>query len=94
MVRAIKAYVRYVDAFNRRIGRMTMYLIFAMMGILLYSSITKTFFPFAAMQELKLTDVVVLPTPPFWFATATVFAIISLPETSIIYSLFITFHNS
>lgn len=44
MVRVIKAYVRYVDGFNRRIGRITMYLIFAMMGILLYSSITKTFF--------------------------------------------------
>ena len=29
---------------NRRIGRFAMYLIFAMMGILLYSSITKTFF--------------------------------------------------
>jgi TRAP-type mannitol/chloroaromatic compound transport system permease small subunit len=29
---------------NRRIGRIAMYLIFAMMGILLYSSITKTFF--------------------------------------------------
>ena len=29
---------------NRRIGRIAMYLIFAMMGILLYSSISKTFF--------------------------------------------------
>ena len=44
MPKAIKTYVRYVDAFNRTIGRVTMYLIFAMMGILLYSSITKTFF--------------------------------------------------
>jgi len=41
---AVKAYVRYVDAVNRFIGRFAMYLIFAMMGILLYSSITKTFF--------------------------------------------------
>ncbi len=40
----IKAYVRYVDAVNRVIGRAAMYLIFAMMGILLYSSISKTFF--------------------------------------------------
>jgi len=39
-----KTYVRYVDAVNRFIGRFAMYLIFAMMGILLYSSITKTFF--------------------------------------------------
>ena len=29
---------------NRRIGRFAMYLLFAMMGILLYSSISKTFF--------------------------------------------------
>ncbi len=29
---------------NRRVGRIAMYLLFAMMGILLYSSISKTFF--------------------------------------------------
>jgi len=44
MPKAIITYVRYVDAVNRVVGRFTMYLIFAMMGILLYSSITKTFF--------------------------------------------------
>src|SRR3984885_6586990 len=27
----------------------------------------------AARQAARLTEVVVLPTPPFWFATATVF---------------------
>jgi len=42
--KAIKAFVRYVDAVNRVIGRIVMYGIFAMMGLLLYSSITKTFF--------------------------------------------------
>lgn len=36
--------MRFVDAMNRRIGRFAMYLLFAMMGILLYSSISKTFF--------------------------------------------------
>ena len=41
---AVKTYVRFVDAMNRRIGRIAMYLIFAIMGILLYSSIAKTFF--------------------------------------------------
>ena len=40
---AIKAYVRYVEAFNRGIGRIAMYLIFVMMGILLWSSFSKTF---------------------------------------------------
>lgn len=38
------AYVHTVDALNRRIGRFAMYLIFALMGILLWSSISKTFF--------------------------------------------------
>lgn len=44
MPKAVKTYVRWVDAVNRVVGRFAMYLIFAMMGILLYSSITKTFF--------------------------------------------------
>jgi TRAP-type mannitol/chloroaromatic compound transport system permease small subunit len=43
MPSAIKAYVRYVDAFNRGVGRIMMYGIFVMMGILLWSSISKTF---------------------------------------------------
>ncbi len=44
MPRAIRLYVRYVDAVNRVVGRFAMYMIFAMMGLLLYSAITKTFF--------------------------------------------------
>jgi len=42
--KAVKLYVRYVDAVNRTVGRFTMYMIFAMMGVLLYSSISRTFF--------------------------------------------------
>jgi len=41
---AVKTYVRWVEALNRRVGRFAMYLVFAIMGILLYSSISKTFF--------------------------------------------------
>lgn len=41
---ALVRYVRTVDAFNRRIGRIVMYGIFVMMGILLYSSISKSMF--------------------------------------------------
>lgn len=37
-------FVRAVDAFNYRIGRIVMYGIFVMIGILLWSSISKTFF--------------------------------------------------
>ena len=44
MPNAIRTYVRYVDAVNRRVGRFAMYLIFAMAAILLWSSISKTFF--------------------------------------------------
>ena len=44
MPKAIRMYVRYVEALNRRVGRAVMYLIFVMMGVLLYSSISRTFF--------------------------------------------------
>jgi TRAP-type mannitol/chloroaromatic compound transport system permease small subunit len=44
MPRPIVAYVRYVDAVNRFFGRLSMYMIFAMLAVLLYSSISKTFF--------------------------------------------------
>ena len=44
MPKAVKTYVRYVDAVNRVVGRFAMYMIFAMMGLLLYSSIAKTLF--------------------------------------------------
>lgn len=37
----IRLYVYYVEAFNRTVGRITMYLVFAMMGILLFLSLTK-----------------------------------------------------
>ena len=44
MPEAIRSYVRRVDAVNRVTGRFAMYLIFAMMAILLWSSVSKTFF--------------------------------------------------
>ena len=44
MPEAIRTYVRLVDRFNRGVGRITMYLIFVMMGILLWSSVSKSFF--------------------------------------------------
>jgi TRAP-type mannitol/chloroaromatic compound transport system permease small subunit len=42
--KAIRTYVRVVDAVNRVVGRFAMYMIFAMIGLLLYSAITKAFF--------------------------------------------------
>lgn len=44
MPEVIKAYVRYVDITNRIVGRFAMYLIFAMMGVLLFSSISRSLF--------------------------------------------------
>ena len=44
MPQPIKTYVRCVEAVNRVIGRLVMYLIFAMMGVLLFSSASRTFF--------------------------------------------------
>ena len=37
-------YVRAVEAMNRAIGRCAMYLVFVLMGVLLWSSASKTFF--------------------------------------------------
>ncbi|EPC01421.1 hypothetical protein L861_05120 [Litchfieldella anticariensis FP35 = DSM 16096] len=44
MPRTIRLYVRFVDAFSRRVGRFIMYLIFVMIGVLLASSIARTVF--------------------------------------------------
>jgi len=44
MPRIVRLYVRAVDALNYRIGRVMMYGLFAMMAILLWSSVSKTFF--------------------------------------------------
>lgn len=43
MPKAIRLYVRSVDAINRVIGRLAMLLIFVMMGILFYSAISKAY---------------------------------------------------
>ena len=44
MPKPIRAYVRFIDGMNRVVGRLAMYLIFAMMGILFYSAVSKNFF--------------------------------------------------
>ena len=44
MLQLAKRYVSVVDSVNYRIGRVMMYFIFVMIGILLWSSISKTFF--------------------------------------------------
>ncbi|SFT55602.1 TRAP transporter small permease subunit [Sedimentitalea nanhaiensis] len=44
MIRILKGYTRTIDAVNYRLGRIVMYGIFVMMGILIWSSVSKTFF--------------------------------------------------
>ncbi|MGA1138085.1 MAG: TRAP transporter small permease subunit, partial [bacterium] len=43
-MRLARAYIQYMDRLNWVIGRCTMYGIFLLMGVLFYSSISKTFF--------------------------------------------------
>jgi TRAP-type mannitol/chloroaromatic compound transport system permease small subunit len=40
----IRGYIRSIDAMNRRIGRIMMYGIFVLMGVLLWSTVSKAFF--------------------------------------------------
>ncbi|MEO0980822.1 MAG: TRAP transporter small permease subunit [Pseudomonadota bacterium] len=44
MLKAARAYVRAVDSFNRGLGKVIMWGVFVMAAILLWSSISKTFF--------------------------------------------------
>ena len=44
MTNFIKGYVRVVDKMNYLIGRVAMFTIFIMVGVMFYSAITKTFF--------------------------------------------------
>jgi TRAP-type mannitol/chloroaromatic compound transport system permease small subunit len=54
MPRIIRAYVRYVDAMNRAIGTVVMYLVFVMMGVLLFGSLSRYVFnvPFLWIIEM------------------------------------------
>lgn len=44
MLKAARVYVRLVESFNRRLGKIIMWGVFVMAAILLWSSISKTFF--------------------------------------------------
>jgi TRAP-type mannitol/chloroaromatic compound transport system permease small subunit len=53
---AIKVYVRYVDALNKKIGKLSMYLVFIMMGILLYASIARTIFDTPLLWAVEMSQ--------------------------------------
>jgi TRAP-type mannitol/chloroaromatic compound transport system permease small subunit len=44
MPKVVKACVGYIDSTNKAVGKFSMYLVFAMMGILLFESISRTLF--------------------------------------------------
>ncbi|MFO7714575.1 TRAP transporter small permease subunit [Desulfosarcina sp.] len=44
MPKAIKCFVNYVDATNKVVGKFSQYLVFVMMGVLLFESISRTLF--------------------------------------------------
>jgi TRAP-type mannitol/chloroaromatic compound transport system permease small subunit len=56
MPAAIKAYVRYVDALNRAVGRLAMYSIFLIMGVLLLSSTSRTFFDTSFIWSVEVAQ--------------------------------------
>ena len=56
MIRAAKAYVKYIDATSRLVGKIVMYLIFVMMGILLYDTISRTVFGRPNIWAVELTQ--------------------------------------
>jgi TRAP-type mannitol/chloroaromatic compound transport system permease small subunit len=55
MPRWIRLYVRIVEAVNYRVGRIAMYLLFVLMGILLWSSVTKVMV-FPAIWTLEMAQ--------------------------------------
>ena len=59
MPKLIKQYVKVVETVNRVVGRISMYIIFIMIGILLYSSITQAFFvpPMWGLEMAQFTMV-------------------------------------
>jgi TRAP-type mannitol/chloroaromatic compound transport system permease small subunit len=54
MPRAVRTYVRWVDAVNRVLGFVVMYMVFAMMGVLLFGSVSRYVFniPFLWIVEM------------------------------------------
>ncbi|MGR4066997.1 TRAP transporter small permease subunit [Halomonas sp. LR3S48] len=56
MPRIITLYVRWVDAFNRVVGRIVMFLIFVMIGVLLYASVARTAFNSPLIWSIEVSQ--------------------------------------
>ncbi|MBZ0229843.1 MAG: TRAP transporter small permease subunit [Bauldia sp.] len=55
MPRPIVAYVRFVDAVNYRVGRIAMYILYVMMGILIWSTVSKVT-PWPSIWTLEMAQ--------------------------------------
>ena len=56
MPRPIRAYVRYVDALNNGVGTVVLYMIFVMMGVLLFGSITRYVFNASILWIIEMSQ--------------------------------------
>jgi TRAP-type mannitol/chloroaromatic compound transport system permease small subunit len=56
MPQSVKLYVQYVEAVNRVVGRMTMYSIFAIMGVLLLSTSSRSFFGVSYIWSVEVAQ--------------------------------------
>ncbi|SHE43277.1 TRAP-type mannitol/chloroaromatic compound transport system, small permease component [Modicisalibacter ilicicola DSM 19980] len=56
MPRAVRLYVRYVETMNRFVGRLAMLMIFAMIGVLLYSTISRSVFDVSLIWVVEIAQ--------------------------------------
>jgi len=54
--KAIKAYVRYTDAFSTKIGKFAMYICLGMIAVLLHESISRTFFGLSRIWTVEVAQ--------------------------------------
>ena len=59
MPRPIRAYVRFVEAVNYRVGRIAMYLLYVMMGVLIWSTVSKVT-PWPSIWTLEMAQFVMV----------------------------------
>ncbi|MCB1490359.1 MAG: TRAP transporter small permease subunit, partial [Rhodobiaceae bacterium] len=55
----IRAYVRWVEGINHAIGRFAMYLLYAMMGVLMWSTISKVT-PWPSIWTLEMAQFIMV----------------------------------
>ena len=55
MPKAVRIFVHAVDATNRVVGKLTMYLVFAMIGLLLFEPISRTIFDKPLIWSMEMS---------------------------------------